>query len=147
MNKKSIGRLTDAERGQLPEVTRKGHAAADKLRHAQSLWKAEANGPAWPDERIAERFAVSVNTVPGSRQRLVEPGLEAALNRKKQARPSRPPRFDGEGEARLMALRCREPPAGHARGTLRLLADQAVAVEIVEAIRHETVRQGLKNMG
>ena len=71
-------------------------------------------------------------------------GLEAALNRQKPARPSRTPRLEGEGEARLIALRCREPPAGHARWPLRLLADQAVALDIVEAISHETVRQALK---
>ena len=146
MHKKSIVGLTDEERRPLTELTRQGKAAADKIRHAQILLKADANGPAWPDERIAESFAVSVNTVHGVRQRLVEQGLEAALNRKKQARPSRPPRFGGEGEARLLARRCSEPPAGHARGTLRLLADQAVALAIVEAISHETVRQTRKKM-
>jgi transposase len=146
MNKKYIVRLTDEERSPLTELTRKGNAAAYKIRQAQILLKADADGPAWADERIAESFAVSVNTVHGVRQRLVEQGLEAALNRKTQARPSRPPLLDGEGEARLIALRCSEPPAGHARWTLRLLADQAVALDIVEAISHETVRQTLKKM-
>jgi transposase len=146
MNQKYIVRLTEEERRQLTELTRKGKAAAYKIRHAQILLQADADGPAWPDERIAESVAVSVNTVHGVRQRLVEQGLEAALNRKQQARPSRPPLLDGEGEAKRIALRCREPPAGHARWTLRLLADQAVALDIVEAISHETVRQTLKNM-
>jgi DNA-binding MarR family transcriptional regulator len=146
MNKKYIVRLADEERRQLAELTRKGKAAADKIRHANILLKADADGPAWTDERIAESFAVSVNTVLGVRQRLVEQGLEAALNRKKQAQPSRSPRLDGAGEARLIALRCSAPPAGHARWTLRLLADQAVALELVEAISHETVRQVLKKM-
>jgi transposase len=146
MNKKYIVRLSDEERHQLTELTRKGKAAAYKIRHAHILLKADANGPAWMDERIAESFSVSINTVQGVRQRLVEQGLEAALNRKTQARPSRPPLLDGEGEARLIALRCSAPPAGHARWTLRLLADQAVALDIVEAISHETVRQTLKKM-
>jgi transposase len=146
MNKKYIVRLTDEEREQLAELARKGTAAASKIRHAQILLKADANGPAWTDEKIAESCAVSLNTVLGVRQRLVEQGLEAALNRKKQACPSRTPRLDGEGEARLIALRCSEPPAGHARWTLRLLADRAVALDIVEAISHETVRQALKKM-
>jgi hypothetical protein len=117
MNKKYIVRLSDAERAQLTELTSKGRAAAYKIRHAHILLKADADGPAWPDERIAESFSVSVNTVHGVRQRLVEQGLEAALIRKKQKRPSRPPLFDGEGEARLIVLRCSEPPAGHARWT------------------------------
>jgi transposase len=146
MNKKYIVRLSDEERRHLTELTRKGTAAAYKIRHAHILLKADTDGPAWPDERIAESFSVSINTVQGVRQRLVEQGLEAALNRKKQPRPSRPPLLDGEGEARLIALRCSAPPAGHARWTLRLLADQAVALDIVETISHETVRQTLKKM-
>ena len=146
MNKKYIVRLSDEERRHLAELTRKGKATAYKIRHANILLKADADGPAWTDERIAESFAVSVNTVLGVRQRLVEQGLEAARNRKKQAHPSRSPLLDGAGEARLIALRCSAPPAGHARWTLRLLADQAVALEIVEAISHETVRQVLKKM-
>jgi hypothetical protein len=79
------------------------------------------------DARIAESCSVSVNSVLGVRQRLVAQGLEAALNRKQPAHPSRSPLLEGEGEARLIALRCGAPPAGHARWPLRLLADQAVA--------------------
>lgn len=123
MNQKYIGRLSDEERGQWAELTRQGTAAAYKIRQAQILLQAAADGPAWTEARIAERFAVSVNTVLGVRPRLVEQGLEAALNRKPQAHPSRSPLLDGEGAARLIALRCSAPPAGHARWTLRLLAD------------------------
>jgi transposase len=146
MNKKYIVRLSAVERSQLTELIKKGKAAASKIRHAHILLKADVDGPAWTDEHIAESFSVSVPTVQGVRQRLVEQGLEAALTRKKQTRPSRAPLLDGEGEARLIALRCSEPPAGQARWTLRLLADQAVALDIVEAISHETVRQTLKKM-
>jgi hypothetical protein len=144
MNKKYIVRLSDEERSQLTALTNKGKAAAYKIRHAHILLKADADGPAWTDVKIAESFSVSVNTVLGVRQRLVEQGLEAALNRKQQDHPSRSPLLDGAGDARLIALRCSEPPAGHARWTLRLLAEQAVALEIVETISHETVRQALK---
>jgi hypothetical protein len=144
MHKKYIVRLPDEERRQLAELRRKGKATADKIRQANLLLKADADGPAWTDERIAESFSVSVNTVLGVRQRLVAQGLEAALNRKQQVPPAQSPLLDGEGEARLSARRCSAPPAGHARWTLRLLADQAVALEIVEAISHETVRQVLK---
>ena len=144
MNKKYIVRLSDEERRQLAELTRQGKAAAYKLRHAHILLKADAAGPAWTDAKIAESFSVSVYTVLSGRQRCVEQGLEAALNRKKQDHPSRPPLLDGAGEARLIALRCSAPPAGHARWRLRLLADRAVAAAMVEAISHETVRQALK---
>jgi len=146
MNKKDIVRLSEGERSQLTELTRTGKAAAYKIRHAHILLTADADGPAWTDERIAESFSVSVNTVLGVRQRVVEQGREAARNRKQQVRPSRTPLLEGEGEARLIALRCGAPPAGRARWTLRLLADQAVGLAIVEAISHETVRQALKNM-
>jgi hypothetical protein len=146
MNKQSIGRLAAEERRPLTELIRQGTAAASKIRHAHSLLKAEADGPAWTDAHIAARFSVSVPTVQGVRQRLVEQGREAALHGKQQARPSRAPRFDGAGEARLIALRCSVPPAGQARWPLRLLADQAVALDSVEALSHETVRQTLKKM-
>jgi hypothetical protein len=147
MNKKYIVRLSDEEREQLTELTRKGKAAAYKIRPAPSLLKADADGPAWTDARIAESFSVSVNTVLGVRHRLVAHGLEAALNRTQQAHPSRSPLLDGAGEARLRALRCSAPPAGPARWTRRLLADQAVVLELVEAISHETVRQARKKCG
>ena len=144
MNKQYIVRLTDEERAQLAELTRQGNAAASKIRQAQLLLKADADGPGWTDARIAESFSGSVNTVLGVRQRLVAQGRAAALNRKPQAHPARALRLDGEGEARLLALRCSAPPPGHARWTLRLFADQAVALELVETISHETVRQTLK---
>jgi hypothetical protein len=146
MHKKYIVRLTDAERKQLTELTRQGKAAASKIRQAHLLLPADANGPAWTATKIAASFSVSVNTVLGVRQRLVDQGLEAALNRQKQPHPSRTPRWEGEGEARLIARRCGEPPTGHARWPWRLLADQAVALDIVEAISHETVRQARKKM-
>src|SRR5919197_2470741 len=97
-NKKYIVRLADEERAQLTELTRKGKAAAYKIRHAHILLKADADGPSWTDERIAERFSVRVHTVLGARQRLGEQGLEAALNRKQQAHLSRSPLLDGAGE-------------------------------------------------
>ena len=144
MNKQYIVRLSDEERSQLTKLTSQGKAAAYKIRPAQILLKADADGPAWTDTKIAESFSVRVNTVLGVRQRWVEQGLEAALNRKPQTCPSRAPRLEGEGEARLIALRCGEPPAGYARWTLQLLAEQAVALDIVETISPETVRQTLK---
>jgi transposase len=144
MIKKYIVRLSDEERQELNEIIKKGKAAAHKILHANILLKADADGPSWTDEEIAKAFSVHVTTVKKIRERLVEKGLEAALNRKKQDRPSRQPKLDGDAEARLIALRCGESPEGHSRWTLRLLADKAVELNIVDSISYETVRQVLK---
>lgn len=144
MNKKYIVRLSDEEREYLTGITTKGKAAAYKIKHAHILLKADADGPNQTDEEIAENFSVHKNTVSGVRQRLVEEGIESALNRKKQKNPPRMPKFDGEKEAKLIALRCGRPPEGHARWTLRLLADKVVELEISDSVSHETVRQTLK---
>jgi hypothetical protein len=144
MNKKYIVRLTEQEREQLDALIRKGKAAASKIRHAHVLLKADADGVGWSDEEIAAAFSVHPRTVAGIRERFVEQGLEAALHRKKQQHPSRSLLFDGAAEAHLIALRCSEPPAGHARWTLRLLAEKVVELEVVASTSHETVRRTLK---
>ncbi len=138
--------LTPEERNSLQELIAAGKASAQKLAHARILLKADAapDGPAWPDTRIAEAVEVNVATVERVRERFVEHGLDAALDRKKQARPSRPRKLDGQAEARLVALACSEPPLGRGRWTLRLLADKLVELEVVDAVSTETVRQVLK---
>src|SRR4051794_9299715 len=95
--------LTAEERQQLSELIAAGKAAARVLAHARVLLKADAadGGPAWPDERIAEAVEVSRATVERVRQRFVEQGLQPALGRKRQDRPSRQPKLDGAAEARL----------------------------------------------
>ena len=144
--KKYIVTLTDEERQSLHELIAVGKAAAQKLAHARILLKADAapGSPAWPDQQIAQAFDVGLSTVARVRQRLVEQGLDAALGRKPQDRPSRPRKLDGAAEARLIALACSPPPAGRADWTLQLLADKLVELEVIEAISHETVRQVLK---
>ena len=138
--------LTADERNSLQDLIAAGKAPAQKLAHARILLKADAapGGPAWPDARIAEAVEVDVTTIERVRQRFVEQGLEAALVRKKQDRPSRQRKLDGHGEARLVALACSDPPLGRARWTLRLLADKLVELEVVDTISTETVRQVLK---
>jgi transposase len=138
--------LSDEERQQLQAMIAAGKAAAKTLAHARILLKADqADGaPAWPDHRIAEALEVSVATVERVRQRLVEHGLDAALRRKEQDRPSREPVLDGRAEARLIALACSAPPKGRKAWTLRLLADRLVELEVVEAVAPETVRLALK---
>jgi len=138
--------LTDEERQLLHDLIAAGKAAAQKLAHARILLKADAaeGGPAWPDARIAEALEVSTDTVGRVRQRFVEQGLEAALVRKPQDRPSRPRTLDGRAEARLIALACSAPPDGRAVWTMQLLADKLVELEVVGSISDETVRLALK---
>jgi len=142
--KKYIVRLKEAERERLRALTKKGKAAAYRIKHANILLKADADGPAWADRRIAEALGCHVRTVENVRCRCVLEGLEAALQRKEQANPRRERKLDGEGEARLIALACSEPPQGRSRWTLQLLADELVCLEVVESISAQTVRRTLK---
>ena len=138
--------LTAEERQQLHDLIATGKAAAKKLTHARILLKADAacGGSAWDDQRIAEATEVSTDTVARVRQRFVEHGLEAALVRKPQDRPSRQRKLDGRAEARLIALACAAPPEGRKEWTMRLLADRLVELEVVDAVSDETVRRVLK---
>lgn len=146
MNKKYIVGLTQEERAVLTDMVGKGKAAAYKIKHAHILLKADASADEsnWSDERIAEAFSCHVNTVVNVRRRFVEQGFEAALLRKKRECPPREQILDGEGEARLMQIACSQPPEGRAKWTLRLLADKAVELEIVERISPQTVMRTLK---
>ncbi len=144
--KKYIVTLTAEERQDLLDLIAAGKAAAGKLAHARILLKADAadGGPAWPDGRIAEALEVSPATVERVRQRFVERGLEAALVRKPQDRPSRLPTLDGRAEARLIALARSAPPEGRKAWAMRLLAVKLVELEVVPAVSDETVRRALK---
>jgi len=147
MHKKYIVRLTDEEREYPNGPVTKGKTVAYKIRHANILLKADADGSGRSDERIAEAFPAHKKTIAGIRQRFAEEGSETAPVRKKQSVPSSKPIPDGEGEARLIALRCSGPPQGYSRWTLRLPADKAAEPEIADPISHETVRQALKKTG
>lgn len=144
MQKKYIVRLNDEERQSCQEVIKKLKGSSQKVRRAQILLKADADGPAWSDARIAEAFGARRQTVEQLRQRLVLQGFEVALNGKQRAEPPTPPKLDGEGEAKLIALRLGSPPPGYGRWSLRLLANRLVTLEVVESISPETVRQVLK---
>jgi transposase len=144
MNKKFIVRLSDEERLACQEVIKKLKGSSQKVRRAQILLKADADGPAWADAPIAEAFNCRVQTIENLRKRLVTEGFEAALERKKRPEPPTPSKLDGEAEAQLIAMRLGRPPAGYGHWTLQLLADELVALEIVDAISHETVRKVLK---
>ena len=146
--KKYVVRLAREERAPLEPLVNTGKGAAKTLLHARILLAADQGpeGPAWTDEQIAEGLSAHPRTVANVRQRLVEQGLDAALHRKKQDRPSRGRVLDGCGEARLIALSCSQPPEGRMRWTLQLLADKLVELKIVESISGETVRGTLKKM-
>lgn len=144
--KKYIVELTSEEREQLKQIIRKGKARAYKIKHANILLKADVNGQGLSDDKIADMFGCHMNTVAGVRQRFVELGLEAALACKKRSTPPVPKLLDGRKEAKLIALACSKPPQGRANWTLRLLADEMVALEVVETISYETVRRTLKKM-
>ena len=144
MYKKYIVRLSDEERRICQEVVKKLKGSSQKVRRAEILLKADADGPNWTDTQIAEAYHCRVQTIENLRKRLVSEGFELALNGIQRESPPTPPLLDGQGEAKLIALRLGKPPAGYGRWTLHLLADELVALEVVESISHETVRQTLE---
>jgi len=147
MSKKYIVRLTDPERDELAAVIKKFKGTSQKVRRAQILSKADADGPNWTDRRIAEAFGCRTRTVEKLRQRLAERGFREALEGVKRDSPPVEKLLSGEQEARIIATRLGPPPLGFANWTLRLLARKVVELGIVESVSHETVRRTLKKTG
>jgi transposase len=147
MQKKYIVRLTDEERQELGLVVKKLKGTGQKVRRAQILLKADADGPSWTDRQIAEAFGCRIQTVEGIRQRLVERGFNETLNGSQRAQPPVEKLLDGEQEAQIIATRLGPPPQGYANWTLRLLARKVVELEIADAVSYETVRRTLKKTG
>ena len=133
--------LTPEERQELLEMTSKGRINARKMKRAQVLLKADEGQK---DEDIMAAVGVSRPMVERTRKRLVEGGLNKALN--EDPRPGAKRKLDGHAEAYLVALTCSEPPDDHDHWTLRLLADKLVELGMVDGISHEAVRQTLKKM-
>jgi hypothetical protein len=144
MQKKYIVRLSKEERNTLREVVKKLKGGSQKARRAQILLKADADGPAWADNRIAEAFGCRRQTVEMIRQRFVETGFQETLDGKNRVDPPTPKLLDGEQEAKIIATRLGPPPRGYANWTLRLLARKVVELQIVDAVSYETVRRTLK---
>jgi transposase len=138
-NKKYLVDLTEAERNELLALTTKGTVRARKMKRAQILLKADAG---LTDAEIMAALDVSRPCVERVRQRFVEGGLLRALN--DNPRPGQRRKLDGQQEARLIAEACSAAPAGHARWSLRLLADRVVELKLADKISPETVRQMLK---
>ena len=142
--KRYIVTLTDEEREDLKQLIGKGTGAARKLLHARILLKADTQ-VGWTDEQIAEALEVSVSTIERVRERFVEEGIEAALDRQAPKRVYKR-KLNGEQEAHLVALVCSQPPQDRGRWTLKLLAQKMVDLEYVDSVAPETIRQTLKKM-
>jgi hypothetical protein len=144
--KKYVVRLSEDERKQLEAITGKGKNAAWRQLKARILLKADVSeaGEGWSDSRMIEALETSASKVYRVRKQLVEEGLEAVLNRKRRATPPTPRTFDGEQEARLIAVCCSAPPAGYARWSLRLLEKKVVELKIVDHASDSTIGRVLK---
>ena len=143
MQKKYVIRLSQEERQMCEQVIDQLKGTSQKVRRANILLKADADGPAWTDKQITEAFRCRIQTVENIRKKCVLEGFHAALEHKK---PPTPPTgcLDGEQEAKIIATRLGPPPKGYSKWTLRLLARKVVELEIVESVSHETVRKALK---
>ena len=147
MNKKYIVRLSEEERQSCLDVVKKLKGSSQKVKRAQLLLKTDVDGSAWTDSKIAEAFNCRVQTIENLRKRVVTEGFESGLSGKKREEPPTPPKLDGQGQAKLIAMRLGRPPSGYGRWTLRLLANALVTLEVVDSICPETVRQTLKKTG
>jgi hypothetical protein len=144
--RKYLVTLTPDERSHLDDLLRKGKASALVLTRARVLRKADQadGGPALDDAAIAYDLEVGLRTISRVRQRFVERGFEACLQRKPQDRPSRTRTLDGVAEAKLITLACSEPPDSRAAWTMQLLADKLIELKVVDAVSDETVRRAMK---
>lgn len=146
MNKKYIVRLSDKERQELVTVISKLKGTSQKVKRAQILLKADADGPNWPHHQIAEAYLCRTKTVSNTCKSLVERGFEITLNGKKRDKPPHAKLLDGQQEAKIIALRLGKPPKGYSNWSLRLIADKAVELGIVESISHTTISNTLKKI-
>jgi hypothetical protein len=144
--KKFIVELAAQERARLDTLISKGKAPVKVILKARILLKADQaeDGPGWLDAQIVEALDTNLTMVSRVRETFVTKGLEAVLTRKTRETPPIPPIFDGEAQAKLTALACSQPPPGHARWTIRLLAEHVIERKIVEAAHFNTVGRALK---
>ena len=144
MNKKFIVRLSEQERETLREITRSLRGGRQKVRRANILLMADANGPDWKDSQIAEAYGCCHQTVENVRKRFVTCGFDEALIGTVREIPPVLKKLDGRQQAELIALRLGDPPKGYSNWSLRLLARKVMELSIVDSISHETVRMTLK---
>ena len=144
--KRYVVRLSADEREQLEALIRKGKSPAQRLLKARILLKADVSGAGegWSDSRIIKALETSPSMVYRVRKQLVEEAFEAVLSRKQRTTPAIARIFDGEKEAKLIALACSKPPKGRARWTLRLLEKKVVELHIVDRASDSTIGRALK---
>ena len=144
--KKYVVKLSACERDWLTALIQKGKAPVRQVLKARILLKADASeaGEGWSDSRIAEALDTSTDTIIRTRQQLVEGGIDAALIRKHSPNSARRRIFDGEAEAKLIALVCSPPPKGRQRWTLTLLETAVVELNIVDRASDNTIGRTLK---
>ena len=147
-SRKAAVRLDAQQRLELEQCTRNGVRSAKQIQHARILLLADQDHPLgrYTDEQIGKSLGIASKTVARVRQRFVSGGLTMAVERKRRLHPPIAPKLDGKAEAQLVALSCSPPPAGRARWTISLLADELVDRKIVVSIGRETVRKTLKKM-
>ena len=138
--------LTVEERRELEAMTKTAKTNAKRFLYARALLLCDAGpqGPAWAVADTAEAMGVTTRTLEHLKKRLVEEGLDAALERRQPEKPPRGVTFDGAFEARLIALACSEAPKGRRRWTVRLLAEKAVELSLAPNVSHMTVQRILK---
>ncbi len=138
--------LSVEERAQLQDIASKGTHAASKVINALILLNCDQAGDRTERPRtcdIAAMLCISPRKVDRIKKKFVLEGLELTLNRQ----PSQCEydlKIDGHLEAQLLAMSCSQPPQGHARWSLRLLAERLVELELIDNVSHETVRRTLK---
>ncbi len=145
--KKYIVELTSKERSQLREIINAERMAAHKRRHARMLLKLDQgpDGPGWSDAQVAAAFDCTARSSERLRRRLVECGLEAALEHGNRG-SYRARALDGVAEAHLIALACGDAPEGRNRWTVRLLEEKMVAMNLVESCSKSSIHRTLKKM-
>ena len=144
MKKTYIVRLNDNERETCLNIIKKLKGYATKVRRVNILLQADADGPNWKDQDIADAYHCTRQCVENLRKRLVTDGFDIALNGKQRETPPRKKCFDGRQEAEVIALRMSAPPAGRNGWTLRLLAEKVVELEIAPKTSRSTVWRTLK---
>lgn len=141
-----VVKLSAAQRGRLEGIIRKGKSAARRQTRARILLHADTGprGSKWNDRQIAKAVGCCEDLCWGVRKQYVSEGIEAVITRKKRETPPVPAIFDGEQEAKLIALACSPPPAGHAGWSLRLLEHKVVELKIVDHASDNTIGRVLK---
>src|SRR6266700_3181133 len=144
--KKYVVRLSGEERERLETLIRKGKSPARWLLKARILLKADVSeaGEEWSDNRIIRALDSNLSMVYRVRKQLVEEGVEAVLSRKQRATPAVARMFDGEKEAKLVALGCSKTRKGRARWRLGLLESKVVELGIVDRASDSTIGRTLK---